>query len=219
MECEQGIWMIFAFLNNSEAITSAKYNANNVTSDQVMSVDAYRSFMLHFYSLYYTMNGSIQSFIDGPEGHGMKFIDNIMMVQRKIRKLRKKVSIKESDIKRFEEDKDAFIPESTESLEELQAQLSELHNELTGLLCHPQFTLPILRMKISNYIQWYLYQENLNNISVFANRESFASAPHCRDRKVKHSISAINKIIHTVKATLSELSLSKPLKILPNANF
>lgn len=207
MECEPGIWIIIAFINNSEAITSAKYNPNNITSDQIMTTDVYHSFLQNFYSLYYSMNGSIQSFLVGSHKNGLRIIDSIMALQKKIRKIKKRLSIKESDINKAELDENAFIPESNESLNDIQTELHQTQQQFTELLMNPEYTLPFLRAKLSNFIQWYLYQENLNNISVFSSIRSLIS--DVEDRKTKYCSSAITRLITAVKHALPELKMSK----------
>lgn len=206
LECEPSIWIIVAFSNNSEAILAAKSNANHLTSDQVISADALKSFLTRFYHLYYTMNGSIQSFLDAnSQKAGMKIVDDIMLTQRKIRKIRKRIMIKESDIKKRAEDENAFVPESTESMEDLTKELSTTQRKLSELLCHPHYTLAFLKMKLSNFIQWYLSQENINHLSIFSSSSSpltydFSS----QSRKLNFCMTSVMRLVKAVKHSCPE---------------
>jgi hypothetical protein len=218
MECEPNIWIIVGFLNNSEAVQAAKTNSNHLTSDQIISSDALKYFLQRFYHLYYTMNGSIQSFLNvTPNGReGMKIIDDIMLTQRKIRKLRKRIFIKEGDIRKREEDSEAFVPEATETMEELMKELASVQNHLQDQLIHPHYTLGILKMKLSNFIQWYVFQENLNHSSVFSSlnssplKNSFEFPSDNQSRKLNFTLTSLLRLVKSItqSSPLTGLSIN-----------
>jgi hypothetical protein len=209
LEIENGIWIIISFLNNSEAITSAKYNPNNITSDQFISDTAFHNFLSSFYNLYFTMNGTISSSLLGTDGQGMICVTEIMMIQKKIRKLRKKLFQKEGDLKRQQDDPTSFVPESNETMEEMNSQLSLFRQQLTELLCSPSYTLIFLRNKLSNFVQWYLSQENLNNVSMFSTIRHFSN----ENRKIQFCITSLLRIVKSLKYSLSEINMSKVIII------
>jgi hypothetical protein len=80
---------------NNPNVTSA--SASRLYSDQIISSTSLNHFLHHFYNLYYMLYGSIHGYILGGEKKGYELVDKIMLKQRAIRKMKKKISIIESD--------------------------------------------------------------------------------------------------------------------------
>jgi hypothetical protein len=73
------------------------------------------------------------------------------------------------------------------------------------LVSNPHNKLKSLRIQLSNFIQWYLSQENINNVSIFQSLRDISTEM----RNTKLAMSSILSIERKIKEALPDLDIGK----------
>lgn len=197
VQIESNMWFVISILHD------ASLQALKVNSMQTVTTKGMEFCLQHCYQLFFSLNGAITQQIFGQTTEERQtiqiHIEQVQKVTKVIRKLKKKIAIGIRDIDNFmdflkhrnedgSDDNDDTnlttihgqkIDEIRINVKQCQMEVEEKEVVLQDLVTSRHYSVPLVRKKLTAFLEWYFTLEELNDVSCFHAIRNLTTVEQC----------------------------------------